>query len=57
MPAHPEEEIGGKVDRATEPLFLYGLNVLPKSLMISKTFRQPTCFDTRRNIASGTSGT
>jgi L-ascorbate metabolism protein UlaG (beta-lactamase superfamily) len=57
MPAHHEEEIGGKVDRATEPLFQYGLNVLPKSLMISKTFRQATCFDTRRNIASGTSGT
>jgi L-ascorbate metabolism protein UlaG (beta-lactamase superfamily) len=57
LPAHHEEEIGGKVDRATEPLFQYGLNVLPRSLMISKTFRQPTCFDTRRNIESGTSGT
>ena len=53
FPAHHEEEIGGKVDRATEPMFQYGKNILPNTLMISKLFREPTCFDTRHNLASG----
>lgn len=53
FPAHHEEEIGGKVDRATEPMFQYGKNILPNTIMISKLFREPTCFDTRRNVASG----
>ena len=53
FPGHHEEEIGGKVDRATEPMFQYGKNVLPNTIMISKLFREPTCFDTRHNLAAG----
>jgi len=53
FPGHHEEEIGGKVDRATETMFQYGKNVLPNTIMISKLFREPTCFDTRHNLAAG----
>ncbi len=53
IPGHHEEEIGGKVDRATEPLFQYAKNRYPDLLTISKTFREPTCFDTRKNLSKG----
>jgi L-ascorbate metabolism protein UlaG (beta-lactamase superfamily) len=53
FPAHHEEEVGGNVDRATEPLFQYIKNKFPGTLTISKEFREPTCFDTRFNIQSG----
>jgi L-ascorbate metabolism protein UlaG (beta-lactamase superfamily) len=54
IPGHHEEEVGGKVDRATEPQFQYAKNVSPQTVMISKLYREPTCFDTSQNIASGT---
>ena len=53
FPAHHEEEVGGNVDRATEPMFQYIKNKYPDTLTISKEFREPTCFDTRFNIRSG----
>ena len=53
IPGHHEEEIGGKPDRATEPLFQYAKNAFPDLITISKEFREPTCFDTRATIARG----
>ena len=53
IPGHHEEEIGGKPDRATEPLFQYVKNAYPDIITVSKEFREPTCFDTRRTIAKG----
>ena len=53
FPAHHEEEVGRNIDRATEPLFQYGREALPKTLFISKLYREPTCFDTRHNAAGG----
>lgn len=53
IPGHHEEEIGGKPDRATEPLFQYAKNVDPDLITVSKEFREPTCFDTRSTIAKG----
>jgi L-ascorbate metabolism protein UlaG (beta-lactamase superfamily) len=53
IPGHHEEEIGGKPDRATEPLFQYAKNAFPDLITVSKEFREPTCFDTRAAIASG----
>ncbi len=53
FPGHHEEEIGGKADRATEPLFQYAKNEFPDLMTISKTFREPTCFDTRKNLSKG----
>lgn len=53
IPGHHEEEIGGKPDRATEPLFQYVKNAHPDIVTVSKEFREPTCFDTRRTIAKG----
>jgi L-ascorbate metabolism protein UlaG (beta-lactamase superfamily) len=52
FPAHHEEEVGGNLDRATEPLFQNIKNKYPATLTISKEFREPTCFDTRFNIQS-----
>ena len=53
IPGHHEEEIGGKPDRATEPLFQYAKNAFPSLLTVSKQFREPTCFDTRKNLSRG----
>jgi L-ascorbate metabolism protein UlaG (beta-lactamase superfamily) len=53
FPAHHEEEVGGNIDRATEPMFQNIKNKYPDTLTISKEFREPTCFDTRFNIRSG----
>jgi L-ascorbate metabolism protein UlaG (beta-lactamase superfamily) len=53
IPGHHEEEIGGKPDRATEPLFQYAKNAFPDLITVSKEFREPTCFDTRSTIAKG----
>jgi L-ascorbate metabolism protein UlaG (beta-lactamase superfamily) len=53
IPGHHEEEIGGKPDRATEPLFQYAKNAFPGLITVSKEFREPTCFDTRFTIAKG----
>jgi L-ascorbate metabolism protein UlaG (beta-lactamase superfamily) len=53
IPGHHEEEIGGKPDRATEPLFQYAKNEFPDLVTVSKQFREPTCFDTRVTIAKG----
>jgi len=53
IPGHHEEEIGGKPDRATEPLFQYAKNAFPDLITVSKEFREPTCFDTRFTIAKG----
>ncbi len=53
FPAHHEEEVGGNIDRATEPMFQNIKNKYPDTLTISKEFREPTCFDTRFNIKSG----
>ena len=53
IPGHHEEEIGGKPDRATEPLFQYVKNAHPDIITVSKEFREPTCFDTRATIAKG----
>jgi L-ascorbate metabolism protein UlaG (beta-lactamase superfamily) len=53
FPAHHEEEVGGNVDRATEPLFQAIKDKYPGTFTISKEFREPTCFDTRYNIQSG----
>ncbi len=53
IPGHHEEEIGGKTDRATEPLFQYAKNEFPDLMTISKTFREPTCFNTRFNLSQG----
>jgi L-ascorbate metabolism protein UlaG (beta-lactamase superfamily) len=52
FPGHHEEEIGGKVDRATEPMFQYIKNEFPDTVTVSKEFREPTCFDTRRNLSN-----
>jgi L-ascorbate metabolism protein UlaG (beta-lactamase superfamily) len=54
FPAHHEEEVGRNVDRATEPMFQYIKNEFPGTITISREFREPTCFDTRFNIQSGT---
>ena len=54
FPAHHEEEVGRNIDRATEPMFQYGKAALPNAIFISKLYREPTCFDTRRNVASNT---
>jgi L-ascorbate metabolism protein UlaG (beta-lactamase superfamily) len=53
IPGHHEEEIGGKPDRATEPLFQYAKNAFPDLITVSKEFREPSCFDTRFTIAKG----
>jgi L-ascorbate metabolism protein UlaG (beta-lactamase superfamily) len=53
IPGHHEEEIGGKPDRATEPLFQYAKNAFPDLITVSKEFREPSCFDTRFTIARG----
>lgn len=53
IPGHHEEEVGGKVDRATEPLFQYAKNEFPGMITISKEFKEPTCFDTQKNVAKG----
>ena len=53
IPGHHEEEIGGKPDRATEPLFQYAKNAYPDLVTVSKEFREPTCFDMRNTIAKG----
>ena len=53
IPGHHEEEIGGKPDRATEPLFQYVKNADPDIVTVSKEFREPTCFDTRATITKG----
>jgi L-ascorbate metabolism protein UlaG (beta-lactamase superfamily) len=53
IPGHHEEEVGGKVDRATEPLFQYAKNEFPLMTTISKQFAEPTCFDTQKNLAKG----
>lgn len=53
FPAHHEEEVGGNIDRATEPMFQYIKNKYPDTLTISKEFREPTCFDTRFSIRNG----
>jgi L-ascorbate metabolism protein UlaG (beta-lactamase superfamily) len=53
IPGHHEEEVGGKPDRATEPLFQYVKNAFPDIVTVSKEFREPTCFDTRATIAKG----
>ncbi len=53
IPGHHEEEIGGKPDRATEPLFQYAKNAMPNLITISKEFKEPTCFNTRRNLSKG----
>jgi len=53
IPGHHEEEIGGKPDRATEPLFQYAKNAYPDLITVSKEFREPICFDTRFTIAKG----
>lgn len=53
IPGHHEEEIGGKTDRATEPLFQYVKNAYPDIVTVSKEFREPTCFDTRATIDKG----
>jgi L-ascorbate metabolism protein UlaG (beta-lactamase superfamily) len=53
IPGHHEEEVGGKVDRATEPLFQYAKNEFPDLITISKQFKEPICFDTRRNRENG----
>ncbi|MDB5989567.1 MAG: beta-lactamase [Herbaspirillum sp.] len=53
FPAHHEERVGADLDRATEPLFQYIKNAFPDTVTVSKEFREPTCFDTRRNLKSG----
>lgn len=53
IPGHHEEEVGGKVDRATEPLFQYAKNEFPGMITISKEFKEPICFDTQKNVAHG----
>ena len=53
IPGHHEEEIGGKPDRATEPLFQYAKNAFPDLITVSKEFREPSCFDTSFTIAKG----
>jgi L-ascorbate metabolism protein UlaG (beta-lactamase superfamily) len=53
IPGHHEEQVGGLPDRATEPLIQYAQNAHPDLLAVSKPFRQPTCFDTRRNRSNG----
>ncbi|HZZ95260.1 MAG TPA: hypothetical protein VFE23_22060 [Usitatibacter sp.] len=53
IPGHHEEEVGGKVDRATEPLFQYAKNEFPGMITISKGFKEPVCFDTQKNLAHG----
>jgi L-ascorbate metabolism protein UlaG (beta-lactamase superfamily) len=53
FPGHHEEHTADTVDRATEPLFQYVKNILPDTVTISKEFREPTCFDTTRNLARG----
>lgn len=53
IPGHHEEEIGGKPDRATEPLFQYAKNIDPDLITVSKEFREPICFDTRSTVAKG----
>ena len=45
--------MGGRPDRATEPLFQYAKNAFPDLITVSKQFREPTCFDTRRNRSNG----
>jgi L-ascorbate metabolism protein UlaG (beta-lactamase superfamily) len=50
IPAHHEQGVGNTVDRATEPMFQYIKNEFPKTVTVSKEFREPTCFDTRFNI-------
>jgi L-ascorbate metabolism protein UlaG (beta-lactamase superfamily) len=53
FPGHHEEHTADTVDRATEPLFQYVKNEFPDTVTISKEFREPTCFDTRRNLSKG----
>lgn len=53
IPGHHEEEVGGKVDRATEPLFQYAKNEFPDLITISKQFKEPICFDTQKNLDKG----
>jgi L-ascorbate metabolism protein UlaG (beta-lactamase superfamily) len=53
IPGHHEAEVGGKPDRATEPLFQYAKNAYPDLITVSKQIAEPTCFDTRQNRANG----
>jgi L-ascorbate metabolism protein UlaG (beta-lactamase superfamily) len=53
FPAHHEEEVDRNVDRATEPMFQAIKNEFPGTVTVSKEFREPTCFDTRYNLATG----
>jgi L-ascorbate metabolism protein UlaG (beta-lactamase superfamily) len=53
FPGHHEEHTADTVDRATEPLFQYIKNVFPDTVTVSKEFREPTCFDTSKNLARG----
>ncbi len=52
MPAHHDASLNG-LWRATEPIFQALRNENPGIVTVSKTYREPTCFNTDYNISKG----
>jgi hypothetical protein len=52
MPAHHDGAYNN-LWRATEPLFQAVKDDNPNIVTVSKTYREPTCFNTEHNVASG----
>jgi len=48
LPSHHDERVGQLVDRATQPMFQAIKDEMPNVIAISREYREPVCFDTRR---------